>query len=75
MNKQNQIPLYKALYKHTSTNPISFHVPGHKSGTIFQQQAKDSFQEILRIDATELTGLDDLHSPEGVIKEAEELLS
>ena len=75
MNKQNRIPLFEALYKHTNTNPISFHVPGHKSGTIFHHQAKDIFQEILRIDATELAGLDDLHSPEGVIKDAEELLA
>ncbi|MEH7272783.1 aminotransferase class I/II-fold pyridoxal phosphate-dependent enzyme [Neobacillus vireti] len=75
MNKQNRVPLYEALYKHKSTNPISFHVPGHKSGTIFHQQAKDIFQELLRMDATELSGLDDLHSPEDVIKEAEELLA
>ncbi|MDR7080372.1 arginine/lysine/ornithine decarboxylase [Neobacillus niacini] len=75
MNKQNRIPLYEALYKHTSTNPISFHVPGHKNGTILHKQAKNIFQELLRIDTTELSGLDDLHSPEGVIKEAEELLA
>jgi arginine/lysine/ornithine decarboxylase len=75
MTNQNRIPLFEALHKHTKMNPISFHVPGHKSGTIFHQQARDIFQEILRIDATELSGLDDLHSPEGVIKEAEDLLA
>ncbi|MEH7248532.1 aminotransferase class I/II-fold pyridoxal phosphate-dependent enzyme [Neobacillus niacini] len=75
MNKQKRIPLYEALHKHTKIDPISFHVPGHKAGTIFQHEAKGFFQEILRIDATELSGLDDLHSPEGAIKEAEELLA
>ncbi|MEH7014144.1 aminotransferase class I/II-fold pyridoxal phosphate-dependent enzyme [Neobacillus niacini] len=75
MNKQNRIPLYEALVNHTKMNPMSFHVPGHKSGTIFHQQAKDIFQKILRIDVTELSGLDDLHSPEGVIKKAQELLA
>lgn len=75
MNKQNRIPLYEALHKHKSNNPISFHVPGHKSGTILHQHSENLFQEILKIDATELSGLDDLHSPEGAIKDAQELLA
>lgn len=75
MNKQNRIPLYEALIHYKNTNPISFHVPGHKSGVVLNQQSKNLFQELLKIDATEISGLDDLHSPEGVIKEAEELLA
>jgi arginine/lysine/ornithine decarboxylase len=75
MNNQTRIPLYEALIQYKDTNPISFHVPGHKSGIILNQQSQNIFQELLRIDATEISGLDDLHSPEGVIKEAEELLA
>jgi arginine/lysine/ornithine decarboxylase len=75
MNKQTRIPLYEALIQYKNANPISFHVPGHKSGVVLNQQAQNLFQELLKIDATELSGLDDLHSPEGVIKEAEELLA
>jgi arginine/lysine/ornithine decarboxylase len=75
MNKQTQIPLYDALLKHKHNNPISFHVPGHKSGAILHQHSQNTFQELLKIDATELSGLDDLHSPEGAIKEAQELLA
>jgi arginine/lysine/ornithine decarboxylase len=75
MNKQNRIPLYEALKEHRSKNSMSFHVPGHKSGAIFHQRAKDIFEDILTIDATELSGLDDLHSPEGAIDEAQELLA
>jgi len=75
MNKQNRIPLYEALVDHRSKNSISFHVPGHKSGKIPHQKAENIFEDILRIDVTELTGLDDLHSPEGVINEAQELLA
>ncbi|MEH7492281.1 aminotransferase class I/II-fold pyridoxal phosphate-dependent enzyme [Neobacillus niacini] len=75
MNKQTRIPLYEALIHYKNTNPISFHVPGHKSGTVLNQPLQNLFQELLRIDATEISGLDDLHSPEGVIKEAEELLA
>jgi arginine/lysine/ornithine decarboxylase len=75
MNKQIRIPVYEALQKHKNNNPISFHVPGHKSGAILHQHSQNLFQEVLKIDATELSGLDDLHSPEGVIKEAQELLA
>lgn len=75
MNKQTRIPLYEALIHYKNTNPISFHVPGHKSGVVLNQQSQNMFQELLKIDATEISGLDDLHSPEGVIKEAEELLA
>ncbi len=69
---QNHTPLYSALVAHKSKNPISFHVPGHKGGELFPQVARE-YNEILKLDVTELTGLDDLHDPEGVIREAERL--
>lgn len=72
MNKQTRIPLYHQLLDHAHKRPISFHVPGHKYGILINEAL---FQPILQLDATELTGLDDLHSPEGVIQEAEELLA
>jgi arginine/lysine/ornithine decarboxylase len=72
---QLKIPLYDALTKHVEKNPISFHVPGHKYGEIFQATKKDCFSSLLKIDATELSGLDDLHSPEEAILEAETLLA
>lgn len=75
MDIQKRLPLYDALLKHSYNKPISFHVPGHKYGEIFSIEAKDQFQQLLKLDATELSGLDDLHSPEGVIREAEELLA
>jgi arginine/lysine/ornithine decarboxylase len=75
MTNQNKIPLYNALLEHTKKGPLSFHVPGHKYGSVLKPEANDFFQQILQIDATELSGLDDLHSPEGVIKEAEDLLA
>jgi len=75
MKNQLEIPLYNALKGHISNNPVSFHVPGHKYGEIAAYKQDEFFKEILKIDATELTGLDDLHSPEGPIREAEELLA
>ncbi|ULT57107.1 aminotransferase class I/II-fold pyridoxal phosphate-dependent enzyme [Neobacillus drentensis] len=75
MKNQLEIPLYNALKRHISNNPVSFHVPGHKFGEIAAYKQDEIFKGIVKIDATELTGLDDLHSPEGPIKEAEELLA
>jgi arginine/lysine/ornithine decarboxylase len=68
-------PLYNALTEHIKKQPISFHVPGHKYGQIKNEEIGCFFDQILKLDATELSGLDDLHSPEGVILEAETLLS
>ncbi|MFY4777205.1 aminotransferase class I/II-fold pyridoxal phosphate-dependent enzyme [Metabacillus sp. RGM 3146] len=66
-------PLFSALVKHSSNQPVSFHVPGHKNGEVFPYEGRAFFQNILQIDATEITGLDDLHEPEGPIAEAMEL--
>ena len=41
----------------------------------FWMKKQSYFHEILKLDVTELSGLDDLHSPEGVIRDAEDLLS
>lgn len=72
---QSKTPLYSQMVRHYNRNPISFHVPGHKNGAVFSETGQDFFADILKLDATEITGLDDLHSPDGVILEAEELLS
>ncbi|TFB21060.1 aminotransferase class I/II-fold pyridoxal phosphate-dependent enzyme [Filobacillus milosensis] len=68
---QARAPMYEALMKHVEINPISYHVPGHKNGRIFPNVK--AFSTILPYDLTEITGLDDLHQPEGAILEAEEL--
>ncbi|MTH55277.1 aminotransferase class I/II-fold pyridoxal phosphate-dependent enzyme [Bacillus mangrovi] len=66
-------PLFSALVKHYEKGPVSFHVPGHKYGQLFPEQAAPYYKELLKLDATELTGLDDLHDPQGIIFEAEQL--
>lgn len=75
MNNQSKTPLYDALTKHVNKRPVSFHVPGHKYGEIFQPEAQHYYKQMLQMDATELSGLDDLHAPEGAILEAEVLLA
>lgn len=70
---QQQTPLYTALKRHDAIHPFSFHVPGHKYGTVFPIEAKNDYKQLLKLDATELSGLDDLHQPESVIAEAQSL--
>lgn len=72
---QFQTPLFDQLVKHIKGKPVSFHVPGHKFGDVLLEKGQSFFGDILKLDATEISGLDDLHSPEGVILEAESLLS
>ncbi len=71
-------PLYNALTHYAGSDQRSFHVPGHKNGMIYTDVLKpitgnDLFSSILQLDVTEISGTDDLHHPEGVIQEAQQL--
>ena len=72
---QSATPLYDALLNYTKKNPISFHVPGHKNGKVFEPKGNYFFRDLLKLDATEITGLDDLHAPEEAIEDAQSLLA
>lgn len=66
-------PLVRQLVRLAESNPVSFHVPGHKNGSF--SRLPEKIRTALAYDFTELEGLDDLHQPEGVIKESERKLS
>jgi Arginine/lysine/ornithine decarboxylases len=66
---KHRAPLYERLIEHRSRRAASFHVPGHKNGATIPQP--EGLQALMELDYTEITGLDDLHQPEGVIREAE----
>ncbi|MPQ45134.1 aminotransferase class I/II-fold pyridoxal phosphate-dependent enzyme [Clostridium tarantellae] len=66
-----KVPLFDAIKKYTDNDVIQFSMPGHKMGRAFNK-----FKDILiKGDLTEVDGLDNLHKPEGVIKESEYMLS
>ncbi|SFX40456.1 lysine decarboxylase [Thermoactinomyces sp. DSM 45891] len=73
MENQEKTPIYEALLHHKDKKTDSYHVPGHKQGANFLDHKDNLFQSILQIDQTEVTGLDDLHHPSGVIARAEYL--
>lgn len=58
------------------TNLISFHVPGHKLGKIYEKlKYKNIVENIYKMDTTEIPGTDNLHSPEDIIKRSQEKTS
>ncbi|MBC1435232.1 aminotransferase class I/II-fold pyridoxal phosphate-dependent enzyme [Listeria rocourtiae] len=63
------MPIVDALKLHIGKT--SLHVPGHKNGLLFPGK----YREVLQHDLTEISGLDDLHHPEGAILEAQQLLA
>lgn len=68
------MPLVNALKQFVNKEPLSFHVPGHKNG-MHSFISELELPNLLHFDVTELNGLDDLHYPTEVIKEAEKYLS
>ncbi|MBO9131279.1 aminotransferase class I/II-fold pyridoxal phosphate-dependent enzyme [Bacillus sp. 165] len=70
---KRKLPLYEELVAFAKRKPYSFHVPGHKNGKINIMKRNVHYYNILKIDVTELTGLDDLHDPSSCIEEAQKL--
>ncbi|MWV47600.1 aminotransferase class I/II-fold pyridoxal phosphate-dependent enzyme [Paenibacillus sp. HJL G12] len=67
-----QAPLYEALYQYKNSRQASFHVPGHKKGRAYASWGGAGFlEQVMEADVTEIAGTDDLHHPEGIIRDAQ----
>lgn len=71
---QDRTPYFDALLEYTGQGVLSFHVPGHQQG----KGAPERFRRFLRdramaADITQVLGMDDIHHPCSVVKEAQEL--
>lgn len=68
----NKMNLYKTIENmlYNDKPYISMHVPGHKNNTIGYLSMMDA-----RFDMTEIHGLDNLHEPEGILKQINQNLS
>lgn len=73
----SKLPLVEGVLKYSKENNISFSMPGHKGGAGFlsTEEGKKLYENLCKIDITEVDGVDNLYHPEGIIKEAQELLS
>ncbi|WP_102262052.1 aminotransferase class I/II-fold pyridoxal phosphate-dependent enzyme [Mesobacillus jeotgali] len=71
---QKETPLFTSLLNHAEKNPIQFHIPGHKKGSGIDPEFREFIGDnALSIDLINIGPLDDLHSPKGIIKQAQEL--
>lgn len=73
-NTQKQTPIVQAIETYIAKNRQRQHMPGHKG----QPRALGLLQnwgELAAWDVTEAEGLDDLHAPDGAIKQAAELMA
>lgn len=69
INKYNT-PIYNYLREYAKQDINVFHMPGHKLAKGMPQELA---RDVLQLDVTEVEGTDNLHYPEGIIKEAQEL--
>lgn len=71
---QFDTPLFDGVVKHAQKNPVQFHIPGHKKGAGIDPAFRSFIGDnALSIDLINIGPLDDLHSPKGIIKEAQDL--
>ncbi len=71
---QDQTPLFSGLVEHAKKKPVQFHIPGHKKGAGMDPDFRQFIGEnALSIDLINIGPLDDLHSPKGMIKQAQDL--
>jgi arginine/lysine/ornithine decarboxylase len=71
---QKKAPLFEALRDYIKRDMSAYHTPGHKQGKGIDKEFLDLLGEnVFKIDLTEIPEVDNLHDPDGVIKEAQEL--
>lgn len=72
--EQNRMPLLEAMRTFERQNPAYFRIPAHRFERGISPGLSSCLGEkVFRYDLTEAEGLDDLHHPQGAIREAEEL--
>ncbi|MFL0270074.1 aminotransferase class I/II-fold pyridoxal phosphate-dependent enzyme [Candidatus Clostridium radicumherbarum] len=73
----SKLPLIEGVLRYVRENNVSFSMPGHKGGEGFLgiPEVEEFFKDIIKADLTEVDGLDNLHNPEGIIKESLDKLS
>lgn len=61
-------PIYDALMEYSKTDVYPFHMPGHKRAVM------NGLGNVYHLDITEIPGFDDLHMPEGIIRESMDMV-
>lgn len=67
-------PIIDALKQYNNDRTVRFHMPGHKGSPVTKNQAVSLLGgQAFTADVTNVPGMDDLHQPHGVIREAQNL--
>ena len=74
---EKNVPIIKELLKYKKEENLILSMPGNKSGIGFLRDeiGKEFINNMGFLDITEVDPLDNLHNPEGIIKESQELLA
>jgi arginine decarboxylase len=73
-SNQNNTPLFTKLKEYAHSNPLPFHIPGHKKGKGMDEEFRQFIgMNALSIDLINIEPLDDLHQPQGIIDQAQKL--
>lgn len=71
---QNSTPYFDALKDYIDSDVLTFHVPGHIQGKGAHEKFRNFVKDYgLKADVSQVLGLDDIHQPDSVVKEAQEL--
>ena len=69
-------PIIDKLLQLNRQNMVSFHVPGHKNGRIYNKFPYKNFKDILyKLDTTEIPGTDNLHNAREIIEKSQQKAS
>lgn len=70
----DDMPLFKSIKDYADSHVLPLHMPGHKRGRIFEKLGLNPlFENMLKMDTTEVPGVDNLFCPEGPLLKAQEL--
>ncbi|HEY4002754.1 MAG TPA: aminotransferase class I/II-fold pyridoxal phosphate-dependent enzyme [Candidatus Xenobia bacterium] len=71
---QTRTPYLDALEAYSRQGTLSFHVPGHKQGKGLPARFRALVgEQALKLEITQVLGLDDVHHPRNAVKEAQDL--
>lgn len=71
------LPLVEGVLKYLKEDNLMLSMPGHKGGLGFLNtpEGRELYENFIKCDITEVDGVDNLHHSEGIIKEAQQLLT
>lgn len=70
----DDMPLLKSIKDYADSKALPLHMPGHKRGGIYKRLGLDFLLDnILKMDTTEVPGVDNLYCPEGPVLKAQSL--